>query len=166
MQEPKLPDNQDQDTQDSQEKGSWKDKFKTGFAKAFGRDHPEADSPPASATTTDAADDNNWKNKLKQTFSFGQPEATSGTTSAPTQSTPPTTVKSSVMVSPKALAEPTPVPVAQTDNGNNTAGKGNWKNGYVQDCRKHAPNLALASRYCSVAAQSTKTCTKNSKQCC
>ncbi|MFO1386917.1 MAG: signal recognition particle-docking protein FtsY [Chitinivorax sp.] len=125
MQEPKQPDNQGQDTQDSQDKGSWKDKFKTGFAKAFGRDHPEADSPPASGKTPDAADDSNWKNKLKQTFSFGQSEAPSSTTSPPAPSTPPEVVTPSAVALPQEQAAATPVPVVQAD-GNNP-GKGNWK---------------------------------------
>jgi fused signal recognition particle receptor len=127
MQEPKQPDNQGQDTQDSQDKGSWKDKFKTGFAKAFGRDHPEADSPPASGKTPDAADDSNWKNKLKQTFSFGQSEAPSSTTSAPAPSTPPEVVTPSAAALPEEQVTATPAPVAKADNGGDTAGKGNWK---------------------------------------
>lgn len=91
MQPPKQPDNKGQDMPDSQEKGSWKDKFKTGFSKAFGREHPEAESPPSSAiaptTATQEDHQGNWKNKLKQTFSFGQQEIPTSAETAPV--TPP-----------------------------------------------------------------------------
>lgn len=131
MQEPKQPDNQGQDTQDSQDKGSWKDKFKTGFAKAFGRDHPEADSPPASPKIAEEANDaqDNWKNKLKQTFSFGQQETSPGTISSPAPSAPPTVATPSVAATPQELAQPTPAPTpaVQADNRGAPAGKNNWK---------------------------------------
>lgn len=92
MQPPKQPDDKGQDVPDNQEKGSWKDKFKTGFSKAFGREHPEAESPPSSGVAPSSAtqDDNqgNWKNKLKQTFSFGQQETPAAGLATPVTPSP------------------------------------------------------------------------------
>lgn len=82
MQPPKQPENPGQEPQDNSDKGSWKDKFKTGFAKAFGREadagkadttHPAiADSLATRATTAPpVADNRSWKEKFNQSAPFG-----------------------------------------------------------------------------------------------
>lgn len=112
MQPPKQPDNKGQDMPDSQEKGSWKDKFKTGFSKAFGREHPEAESPPSSGVAPSSAtqDDNqgNWKNKLKQTFSFGQQETPASGVAKPVAPAAPAPFKQEVLPALEASPPTTP----------------------------------------------------------
>lgn len=85
MQPPKQPDNKGQEAQDLTEKGSWKDKFKTGIAKAFGREtdtqapaEPGHSTPPPAPTNTAPTPDTSaksWKEKFRQPTVFGGGEA-------------------------------------------------------------------------------------------
>lgn len=85
MQPPRQPDNKGQETQEPTEKESWKDKFKTGIAKALGREadpqppaDPESNMPPDPANTPPMQDlaSKSWKEKFKQAATgFGGGEA-------------------------------------------------------------------------------------------
>ncbi|MFO1380592.1 MAG: signal recognition particle-docking protein FtsY [Chitinivorax sp.] len=96
MQPPKQPENPGQETQDNNDKGSWKDKFKTGFAKAFGREPDAGKTDVAPAPTADssatpiaavppAADNRSWKEKFNQSAAFGTSptQQTASATEAP-----------------------------------------------------------------------------------